>query len=166
LEPQSKKRQEVLSRPPLPPTGAYRFAPDQFQKRKKKQKSSDGCRKRQQREATLLTNACRPAIAYSRVGTGRTPSAVPSSSNFPASHLGSKLGLIAQSYRVFSSPPFGQPTRLPGALLPPSPPAEKATAAHGQHTPCGGKRHAQLRLHRQTPLDEPPQPQPAYTPVN
>jgi hypothetical protein len=29
---------------------------------------------------------------------------------------------------------------------------------HGQHTPCGGKRHAQLRLHRQTPLDEPPQP--------
>jgi hypothetical protein len=30
-----------------------------------------------------------------RVGTGRTPSAVPSSSNFPASHLGSELGLIA-----------------------------------------------------------------------
>src|SRR5262249_20513069 len=28
-----------------------------------------------------------PAIAYSRLGTGRTPSAVPSSSNFPASHL-------------------------------------------------------------------------------
>ena len=43
----------------------------------------------------------RPAIAYSRVGTGRTPSAVPSSSNFPASHLGSELGLIAQSYRAF-----------------------------------------------------------------
>ena len=44
-----------------------------------------------------------PAIAYSRVGTDRTPSAVPSSSNFPASHLGSELGLIAQSYRAFSS---------------------------------------------------------------
>src|SRR5215471_3145029 len=36
------------------------------------------CRKRRQRGAALLTNACRPAIAYSRVGTGRTPSAVPS----------------------------------------------------------------------------------------
>jgi hypothetical protein len=46
--------------------------------------------------------SCRPAIAYSRVDTGRTPSAVPSSSNFPASHLGSQLGLIAQSYRAFS----------------------------------------------------------------
>jgi hypothetical protein len=43
----------------------------------------------------------RPAIAYSRGGTGRTPSAVPSSSNFPASHLGSELGLIAQSCRAF-----------------------------------------------------------------
>ena len=60
-----------------------------------------GCRKRRQREAALLTSACPPAIAYSRVGTG-TPSAVPSSSNFPASHLGSESGLIAQSYRAFS----------------------------------------------------------------
>src|SRR5262245_62953585 len=76
--------------------------------------------------------SCRPPIAYSRVDTGRNPSAVPSSSNFPASHLGSKLGLIAQSYRVFSSPPFGQPTRLPGGLLPPSPPAEQATARQDQ----------------------------------
>ena|ERR671936_1166606 len=44
------------------------------------------------------------AIAYSRVGTGRTPSAVPSSSNFPASHWASEPGLIAQSCRAFSSP--------------------------------------------------------------
>jgi hypothetical protein len=82
------------------------------------------------RSAALLTRACPPAIAYSRVDTGRTPSAVPSSSNFPASHLGSQLGLIAHSYRAFSSPPLGRPTRLPGQanLLPPSPPAEKATA--------------------------------------
>src|SRR5262249_34273794 len=36
----------------------------------------------------------RPAIAYSRVGTGRTHSAVPSSNNFRASLLGSDLGLI------------------------------------------------------------------------
>jgi hypothetical protein len=44
----------------------------------------------------------------------------PSSSNFPASHLGSELGLIAQSYRAFSSPPFSRLTRLPrqGDLLP------------------------------------------------
>jgi hypothetical protein len=42
----------------------------------------------------------RPAIAHSRIGTG-TPSAVPSSSNFLASRLGSKLGLIAQSCRAF-----------------------------------------------------------------
>src|SRR5262249_46934359 len=67
---------------------------------------------RWQREAALLTSACRPATAYSRVGTDRTPSAVPSSSNFPASHLGSELGLIVQSYRAFSSPPLGRPTRL------------------------------------------------------
>src|SRR5215468_1866550 len=65
---------------------------------------------------------CRPAIAYSRVDTGRNPSAVPSNSNFPAAHLGSQLGLIARSYRAFSSPPLGRPTRLPrqGDLLPPS----------------------------------------------
>jgi hypothetical protein len=45
-----------------------------------------------------------PAIAYSRVGTGRTPSAVPSSSNFPASHLGwSSVGLVSLVER-FSSP--------------------------------------------------------------
>src|SRR5205823_7720271 len=49
---------------------------------------------------------------YSRVSTGRTPSAVPSSSNFPASHLGSKPGLIAQSYRAFSSSPVGRHTRM------------------------------------------------------
>jgi hypothetical protein len=61
-----------------------------------------------------------PAIAYSRVGTGRTPSAVPSSSNFPASRLGSELGLIAQSCRAFSSPPRGRPTRL--HVRPPGPP--------------------------------------------
>jgi hypothetical protein len=41
-------------------------------------------------ETALLTSACRLAIAYNRVGTGQTPSAVPSSSNFPASHLGSE----------------------------------------------------------------------------
>src|SRR5262244_840452 len=68
-----------------------------------------------------------PAIAYSRLGTGRTPSAVPSSSNFPASHLGSELGLIVQSYRAFSSPPLGRPTRLSRAVatkrLPQPPPA-------------------------------------------
>jgi hypothetical protein len=74
-------------------------------------------RRRRQREAALLTSACRPAIAYSRVGTGRTLSAVPSSSNFPASHLGSKLGLIAPSYRAFSSLPLGRPTRLPDQAL-------------------------------------------------
>jgi hypothetical protein len=44
-----------------------------------------------------------PAIANSRGGTGRTPSAVPSSSNFPASHLGSEPALTAQSCRAFSS---------------------------------------------------------------
>jgi hypothetical protein len=33
----------------------------------------------------------RPTIAYSRVGTARTLSAVPSSSNLPASHLGSEF---------------------------------------------------------------------------
>ncbi len=65
----------------------------------------------------IISSACRPAIAYSRVGTGRTLSAVPSSSNFPASHLGSKLGLIAPSYRAFSSLPLGRPTRLPGQAL-------------------------------------------------
>jgi len=53
-----------------------------------------------------------PAIAYSTVGTGRTPSAVPSSSNFPASHSDSEPGLIAQSYRTFSSSPLGRPTRV------------------------------------------------------
>ena len=38
-----------------------------------------------------------PAIAYSRVGRGRIPSAAPSNSNFPASHSGLEHGLIAQS---------------------------------------------------------------------
>jgi hypothetical protein len=37
------------------------------------------------------------AIAYSRVGTGTIPSAVPSNSSFPASHSGLERGLIAQS---------------------------------------------------------------------
>ena len=46
------------------------------------------------------------AISYSKVDTGRSPSAVPSSSNFPPSHFGSEPGLIAQSYRAFSSPPL------------------------------------------------------------
>jgi len=64
----------------------------------------------------LLTSACRPAIAYSRVGTG-TPSAVPSSSNLPASHLGLALGLIARSYQAFSSSPLGRPPRLPGQAI-------------------------------------------------
>jgi hypothetical protein len=59
-----------------------------------------------------------PAIAYSRVNTGLTPSAVPSSSNFPASHLGSELGLIAQSFRAFFISAT-RPTRglLEGELL-------------------------------------------------
>src|SRR6516225_10572601 len=42
------------------------------------------------READLLTSACRPAIAYSRVDTGRNPSAVPSSSKLPASPLAAR----------------------------------------------------------------------------
>jgi hypothetical protein len=53
------------------------------------------------RSAALLTRACPPAIAYNRVDTGRTPSAVPSSSNFLASHSGLEHVLIAQSYRAF-----------------------------------------------------------------
>jgi hypothetical protein len=59
-----------------------------------------------------------PAIAYSRVNTGLTPSAVSSSSNFPASHLGSELGLIAQSFRAFFISAT-RPTRglLEGELL-------------------------------------------------
>src|SRR5262249_52927931 len=49
------------------------------------------------REAALLTSACPPAIAYNRVGTGcRSPSAVPSSSNFPASHIGRPMFLPAR----------------------------------------------------------------------
>jgi hypothetical protein len=58
-----------------------------------------------------------PAIAYSRVDTGRNPSAVPSSSKFPASHSRLGHGLIAQSYRPFSSSPLGRPTRLPGQAI-------------------------------------------------
>jgi hypothetical protein len=53
------------------------------------------------RSAALLTRACPPAIAYSRVDTSRTLSAVPSSSNFPASYSGLASGLVAQSYRTF-----------------------------------------------------------------
>jgi len=56
-----------------------------------------------------------PAIVYNRIGTG-TPSAVPSSSNFPASSFG--LGLIAQSYRAFSSPPLGGGTDVPAPANP------------------------------------------------
>jgi hypothetical protein len=65
-----------------------------------------------------LSSVCWLAIAYSRVGTGRTPSAVPSSSNLQASHLGSEPGLIAQSCRAFS----------------PSIPAISAASACGQET--------------------------------
>ena len=61
-----------------------------------------GCRKRLQRKVGLLMSACWTAIAYSRVGTGRTPSEVLSSSNFPTSHLGLELPLTAQSHRPFS----------------------------------------------------------------
>jgi hypothetical protein len=57
------------------------------------------------------------AISYSRVDTGRNPSAVPSSSKFPASHSRLGHGLIAQSYRPFSSSPLGRPTRLPGQAI-------------------------------------------------
>jgi hypothetical protein len=45
------------------------------------------------------------------------PSAVPSNSNFPASHFEFAARLIAQSYRAFSSPSLGRPTRLPGRAL-------------------------------------------------
>src|SRR6478672_10438097 len=62
----------------------------------------------------LLTSAGRPAIAYSRVRTSGTPSAVPSSSNVPASHLGSELALIAQSCRAFSSLPLARQIVPPG----------------------------------------------------
>jgi hypothetical protein len=55
----------------------------------------------------------RPAISYSRGRTGRTPSAVPSSSNFPACHLTSELGLIGRPYQPFpSSPPQSYTHRL------------------------------------------------------
>jgi hypothetical protein len=46
--------------------------------------------------AALFTRACPPAIVYSRVDTSLIPSAMPSSSNFPASHSGLEHGLIAQ----------------------------------------------------------------------
>jgi len=59
--------------------------------------------------ASPLRALARLAIAYSRVDTGRTPSAVLSSSNFPASHFGSEHGLIARSYQAISSPPLGRP---------------------------------------------------------
>src|SRR5436305_1804059 len=56
----------------------------------------------------------RPAIAYSRVGTGRTPSAVPSSSNFPASHLGSEpRSDWSVLLSVFHLRHSGRPIRLP-----------------------------------------------------
>jgi len=73
-----------------------------------------------------------PAIAYSTVGTGRTPSAVPSSSNFPASHSDSEPGLIAQSYRTFfifaTRPTYAGCAGSSGDLPPPPLQAEKATA--------------------------------------
>jgi hypothetical protein len=103
------------------------------------------------RGPTLLTSACRLAIAYNRVGTGRTPSAVSSSSNFPTSHLGSEFGLIAQSYRAFSSPPLGLTymSARPGALPPPSPPAEKATG----HQDQAGTQPTRLRCLKQKRAD-------------
>src|SRR5215468_11183345 len=78
---------------------------------------------------------CRPAIAYSRVDTGRNPSAVPSNSNFPASHLGSQLSLIAQCYRAFSSPPLGRTTRLLGQA---KSSAAIATTQEGHRSPSSG----------------------------
>src|SRR6516165_11382050 len=71
------------------------------------------------RPAALLTRACRPAIAYSRVDTGRNPSAVPSSNNFPASHLVGRLALnvrdilVAEPHRVW----FASRTLLRRPLL-------------------------------------------------
>jgi hypothetical protein len=41
---------------------------------------------------------------------------VPSSSNFPASHLDSEPGLIAQSYRPFSSSITLSLNHMPGQL--------------------------------------------------
>src|SRR6516225_10980455 len=66
--------------------------------------------------------SCRPPIAYSRVDTGWHPSAVPSNSNFPASHLGSQLGLIGHFHLRHSA----DLRRLPrqAVFLPPSPPAK------------------------------------------
>jgi hypothetical protein len=55
---------------------------------------------------------------------------VPSSSNFPASHLDSEPGLIAQSYRPFSSSPLGGPTQVARRKLRPSS-AAVATSREG-----------------------------------
>jgi hypothetical protein len=102
-----------------------------------------GCRKRQ-REAALLTSACRPAIAYSRVSTGRPPPAVPSSSNFPASYLGLEFGLIAQPYRACSFPPLGRPTRIaPPRLFYRAAPTAFASVSARPHLSFGS--HAALR---------------------
>src|SRR5262249_57358204 len=46
------------------------------------------------------------------VDTAGPLSAVRTISIFPSSHLVWELGLIVQSYRAFSSPPLGRPTRL------------------------------------------------------
>jgi hypothetical protein len=75
----------------------------------------------------------RPAIAYSRIGTARILSAVPSSSNFPASHLGSEFGSIARSYSIFI-------TVNTRALKRPDPPypIRRAGACHdAQRKACG-----------------------------
>jgi hypothetical protein len=55
----------------------------------------------------------RPAISYSRVCISRTPSGVPSSSNFPACHWTSELGLIAPYQRFSCLPPWGLPQNFP-----------------------------------------------------
>src|SRR5262249_17071239 len=56
------------------------------------------------------------------------------SSNFPASHLDSEPGLIAQSYRPFSSSSLGGPTQVARRKLRPSS-ATVATSREGRHPP-------------------------------
>ena len=72
---------------------------------------------------------------------------MPSNSNFPASHLGSQLGLIAQSYGAFSSPPLGRPTRF----LPLSPPAKKTTKPATIQSACLTTSHSKQTLREQCP---------------
>jgi hypothetical protein len=98
-----------------------------------------------QTTAALLTSACRLAFAYNRVGRGRTPSAVPSSSNSPASHLSSELGLIAQFYPAFPSPPLGRPTRI---AAPGDSSAAVATRREGHRSPRSGQEDQHRRWGR------------------